>query len=276
MRGTEETMKPKRNLTRLEKKDAATINRKGKMETTKSSSSSVAFWAKDPTALLQQQHLLEMWPTMNMCYEQKLNAVTRLVLVITLVGYFVSRSLKTLLVGGITLVLIVLLYQWRRKNKKSEEEGFAVIEPLSTALQDTYLNPATLQTALKSEFQLGTKKNPFSNVLLTEIGDNPTRQAAPPAFNVDVDEDITKNVKRAVQQMNPTIKNTNKQLFGDLWQNFQLDQSNRVFYSTANTRVSNDQTAFAKFLYGTMPSAKESTPEGAFARVQDNYRYTLY
>ena len=76
--------------------------------------------------------------------------------------------------------------------------------------------------------------------------------------------------------MNPGIKNTNKQLYGDLFQEFELDQSNRAFFSTANTRVENDQSAYAQFLFGTMPSAKESTPEGAFARVQDNYRYTLY
>ena len=86
-----------------------------------------------------------------------------------------------------------------------------------------------------------------------------------------------KNVKKAVQYMNPGIKNTNKQLYGDLWNNFELDQSNRLFYSTANTRVANDQGAFAQFLYNDLKySGKESTPEGAIARVQDNYRYTLY
>jgi hypothetical protein len=77
--------------------------------------------------------------------------------------------------------------------------------------------------------------------------------------------------------MNPGIKNTNKQLYGDLWQNFLLDDSNRVFYSTANTRVQpGDQSSFGKYLYGTMFSAKESTPEGNMQRIADNYRYTLY
>jgi hypothetical protein len=95
---------------------------------------------------------------------------------------------------------------------------------------------------------------------------------------VDVDENITKNVKRSVQMMNPEIRNTDKQLYGDLWHNFTLDQSNRVFYSTANTRVEpGDQSAFAQYLYNDLKySGKESTPEGAIARVQDNYRYTLY
>ena len=90
-------------------------------------------------------------------------------------------------------------------------------------------------------------------------------------------DDITKNVKKTVQMLNPGINNTNKQLYSSLWDNFDLDQSNRIFYSTANTRVANDQGAFAQFLYNDLKySAKEDTPEGAIARVQDNYRYTLY
>ena len=142
---------------------------------------------------------------------------------------------------------------------------------------DYYVNPKTLDSVLKSEFKEGNKKNPFSNVLLTQIGDEPERKSAPPAFNVDCDEDITKNVKRAVQMMNPGIKNTNKQLYGDLYQEFELDQSNRAFFSTANTRVQNDQSAFAQFLYNDLKySSKESTSAGAIARVQDSYRYTLY
>ena len=129
---------------------------------------------------------------------------------------------------------------------------------------------------LKTEFKQGTKKNPFSNVLLTQIEGDPNRKPAPPAFNMEVDEDISTNVKKTVQMLNDGIKNTDKQLFGNLWSEFQLDQSNRAFYSTANTKTSNDQGAYAKFLYGNMPSAKESTPEGNMQRYADAHRYTLY
>ena len=102
--------------------------------------------------------------------------------------------------------------------------------------------------------------------------DTPDRKNAAPSFNLDVSEDITKDVKGMVQQLNPEIKNTNKQLYGDLYQKFELDQSNRVFFSTANTKITNDQGSFANFLYGNMPSAKEGDP---FALTQDNYRYIL-
>jgi hypothetical protein len=192
-------------------------------------------------------------------------------------------SERILLVGGLTLAVIFVLFNMRKQKitKQMLNEGFQVQSNEVTGMFDknqaSYVNPVTLDSVLKSEFKEGTKKNPFSNVLLTQINDDPERKSAPPSFNVDVDEDITKNVKRSVQMMNPGIKNTNKQLFGDLWQEFELDQSNRAFFSTANTRVQpGDQASFGQFLYGTMPSAKESTPEGAFARVQDNYRYTLY
>jgi hypothetical protein len=243
----------------------------------------VQFWSNDPTVLFNKEYILELWPTTNMCYEQKLNSITRLIILITILGYILTMSERVLLIGALTLAVIFVLFNMRKQKitKQMLNEGFQVQSNEVTGMFDknqaSYVNPVTLDSVLKSEFKEGTKKNPFSNVLLTQINDDPERKSAPPSFNVDVDEDITKNVKRSVQMMNPGIKNTNKQLFGDLWQEFELDQSNRAFFSTANTRVQpGDQASFGQFLYGTMPSAKESTPEGAFARVQDNYRYTLY
>jgi hypothetical protein len=169
----------------------------------------------------------------------------------------------------------------QKVTKEMLKEGFVVEGDKVFGLEaktpnDVVVNPETLESVLKSEFKEGNKKNPFSNVLLTQINDEPNRKAAPPSFNPKVEEDITTNVKKAVQFMNPGIKNTNFQLYGDLWENFELDQSNRAFFTTANTRVANDQGAFGKYLYGTMPSAKGSTMEDNIQREKDNYRYTLY
>lgn len=241
----------------------------------------ISFWTNEPTILFNKEYIFELWPTTDMCYEQKLNAITRLVILITILGYILTMSQRVLLVGSVTLVIIFVLFKMRKQKitKEMLNEGFLNQQPKEPITNNgpAYINPVTLESVLKSEFKEGNKKNPFSNVLLTQIEDDPERKSAPPSFNVDVDEDITKNVKRSVQMMNPGIKNTNKQLFGDLWQQFELDQSNRVFYSTPNTNVQpGDQSSFGQYLYGTMYSAKESTPEGAFARVQDNFRYILY
>jgi len=237
----------------------------------------ISFWINEPTILFNKEYIFELWPTIDMCYEQKLNAITRLVILITILGYILTMSKRILLVGVVTLVVIFVLFKMRKEKvtKEMVNEGFKVIS--RDQGDSSFVNPVTLESVLKSEFEEGNKKNPFSNVLLTQIEDDPERKSAPPSFNVDVDEDITKNVKRSVQMMNPGIKNTNKQLFGDLWQQFELDQSNRIFYSTPNTRVQpGDQSSFGQYLYGTMPSAKESTPDGNMQRYANAYRYTLY
>ena len=240
---------------------------------------STQFWTNEPTILLNKEYIFDLWPTSNMNYEQKLNAITRLIIIITILGYILTSSIRILVAGIVTIVVIFIMYKMRKQKLTSEimKEGFKITGNQSTSDNPTTItNPETLQTALKSEFKLGNKKNPFSNVLLTDIMDDPDRKAAPPSFNPEVDVDITKNIKKSVQFMNPGIKNTNKQLYGELWENFELDQSNRAFFSTANTRVVNDQGAFSKFLYGDMPSAKGSSVEDNLQREKDNYRYTLY
>jgi hypothetical protein len=234
----------------------------------------IKVWFDDPTILFNKNYIFELWPTMDMCYEQKMNAISRLIILITILGYILTTSQRIVAVGVLTLVVVYILFKTRKQKITNEmlNEGFT-----SQTNVDVVGEPVPLDTVLKTEFKTGNKKNPFSNVLLTQIGDEPDRKSAPPSFNVYVDESITKNVKRAIQMMNPGIKNTNKQLFGDLYQEFELDNCLRVFNSTPNSRVENDQSAYAQYLYNDLKySGKESTPEGALARVQDNYRYTLY
>ena len=238
----------------------------------------VPFWVNEPSILFNKTYIFELFPTSKMSYNRQMNSISRLIILLTIVGYLITLSLKLIFISIATLFVIFLLHQ-----QKEKKEGFSqpqVYKSMCTGGGNSceeIVNPETLQSFARNEFKEGNKKNPFSNVLLTEILDDPNRNAAPPSFNPVIEEDITTNVKRSVQMMNPGIDNTNKQLFSDLTDKFYLDQSNRAFFSTANTRVSNDQTAFANFLYGDLKySAKESTPEGAITRVKDSYRYTLY
>ena len=157
------------------------------------------------------------------------------------------------------------------KNMFDSKEGFSGIDMKNQEAK--IITPDTLKTYLKTDFETTSKKNPLGNVLLTEIMDNPTRKSAPPSFNTEVYEDINVSTKKMIQSLNPGIKNTNKQLFGDLGEEFEFDQSQWSFYSTPNTKIPNDQGAFADYLYGNMPSCRDGD---AFACVQDNLRYNLY
>lgn len=250
----------------------------------------IQFWSNDPTIIMNKDYIFEVWPTPKMTFEQKLNAISRLIIILTVLGFIFTMSTKILLVGIITLVVIFALYKSRKQKVTKEMFQNLITENnnpggalsainkgiASMGSGEKIVNPETLEEFLKKDFEPNTKTNPFANVLLTDIGDNPERKSAPPSFNPDVYEDITHSVKKMVQKLNPGIKNTNKQLYGDLGENFYLDQSNRNFFSTANTRIANDQGAFAEFLYGNMPSSKESNALGAMQRVADSYRYTLY
>jgi len=246
----------------------------------------IQFWTNDFTILFNKENIFELWPTSSMEYNQKLNAISRLIILLTILGFVVTMSLKLLFVGIVTIGAIIALHRMQKQKVTSKilAEGFSGNDEnnLQTSIlqnisqQNLQINPSNLETILKSDFKMGNKKNPYSNVLLTDIADDPMRKPAPPAFNPEVDEEIVRTTKKMVQDLNPGIKNAQKQLFGDLYNNFELDQSNRLFYSTANTKVANDQGAFGEYLYGYMPSAKESNADGALARVQDNYRYTLY
>lgn len=241
----------------------------------------IPFWANEPTVLFNKDYILQMWPLQTMTFDEKLNAISRLIIILSILGFIITKSIRFLVMGLVTLAIIYLVYKMRKQKivkellNKDDKEGFKNMDK-NGYLQPTNItisNPETLETYLKSDFEPTNKKNPLGNVLLTEITDNPQRKAAPPAFNTEVYEDINNSTKKMVQFLNPDIKNTNKQLFGDLGEKFEFDQSMWYYYSTPNTKIPNDQGAFANYLYGDMPSCRGGDD---VACVKDNFRYTLY
>jgi hypothetical protein len=241
------------------------------------------FWSNDPTILFNKDSITQLWPTQQMTFEVKLNAISRIVCLLTILGFLFTKNWNILIVGILTLAIIFSIYKFRKQKLvssliKNNKEGFIMNSLAPTQFTDTTnktTNPITLDTVLRSDFYPTTKKNPFGNVLLTDIMDDPDRKAAAPSFNPDVHDDINKMVKKQTQMLNPGIKNTNKQLYGDLKDNYDLDMSMMRFHTTSNSRVTNDQGAYAEYLYGNMYSGKDSGAEGALMRIKDNPRYLL-
>ena len=52
------------------------------------------FWLNDPTILLNKNQLTEIWPSQELSFERKLNAITRLILILTLLGFLATKSIK--------------------------------------------------------------------------------------------------------------------------------------------------------------------------------------
>jgi hypothetical protein len=224
------------------------------------------FWVNNPSILLNKKYIIELWPSNNMDFEEKLNAITRFVILLTILGFIFTKSENIIFIGIITLIIIVILFYTKKERTPKGLEAFTTTP---TKITDSTM----LDKFLKKEYEPVNKKNPLNNVLLTEIYDSPNRRSAPPSFQPQVYEDINTSTKKMIQQLNPTIENTNKQLFGGLGEKFEFDQSMQQYYSTPNTKIPNDQGAYANYLYGDMPSCKEGD---AIACIRDNGRYNLY
>ena len=226
---------------------------------------SMPLWTNEPTILFHKDYILELWPFENLSHTQKINAITRMIIILAIIGLIVTNSYYIVVVALIALLAILFLSKTKEEptNKKCNIETF---------MNNTYVHPETKKVALKSDFEKGTKQNPFGNVLLTDINDNPEKKSAPPSFIKEVGESIKQNIEQMVLENNPHMKDKQE----NLWDQFEGDRANHAFYSTANTRVDNDQGAYADFLYGNMPSSKESNANGALMRTKNNSRYTLY
>jgi predicted histidine transporter YuiF (NhaC family) len=82
--------------------------------------------------------MFDLWPTSEMCYEQKLNAITRLIIIITILGYILTMNNRILIAGFFTLLVIFILYKMRKQKitKEMLNEGFKVQSNEVTGLFD--------------------------------------------------------------------------------------------------------------------------------------------
>jgi len=215
------------------------------------------FWINKPEILIDYEKLTEVWPTEKMTFIEKLNSISRLIILLTVIGFLITRNYQIILTGVITLGVIIFLYYGENNKQK---EGF-------TLNQNLRLDPIPSKDCnntkyfSKDNFYKLKEQNPLGNVLLPEIGDDPQRKNAPPTFNESVQVDVNNNTKDMVKKLNPTIPDLDEKLFRDLGDNFQFENSMIHFNSTPNTSVPNDQKSFAEFCYGNMKSCKDtSTP----------------
>ena len=207
-----------------------------------------SFWFQHPSVLVKD---FELWPRETMSFDRKLNAITRLIILLSLLGYLYTQNVQILIVGLVTLGVIVFLHQ--QKMALKEKEGFTVRDLVPNNENNSFYKP--------------TSKNPLSNVLLTEIHDDPNREAAPPAFDPSTHREINRDVQQMVQDQHPDFPEMKEKLFKDLGDSVGFHNSMIPFNSNPATQIPNDQNAFAKFCYGDMPSCKAGDDVACLQKV---------
>ena len=196
------------------------------------------FWLSDPNILFKHDKITEIWPVKRMSFTEKLNAITRLIIVLTIVGMCFENRLHIGITGIITILCIAMLYHFKKNDTK--KEGLVNRKP------PEYSGPRTAPTV----------ENPVMNVLLTERKDNPDRPPAEKSFEPEVEEKINNDTQKFIAKNFGDPEITEK-LFQDLGDKFTFDRSMRQWYSTPNTQIPSDQKSFAEWCYGDMISCKE-------------------
>jgi len=231
-----------------------------------------SFWLQDPTVLFNNAGITQIVPTADMTREAKLNAISRLIIVLTLLGYLLTMSYNLLLLGVVSLGMIAVLSsattatgqgkQHNATQPSDKKEGFANYANYNTGrrrkMKTSEANDANASAAAQGlTFQAPTPQDPLMNVLLTDIQDRPGRPAAEPAFNPKVEHDINQSTQKFVVDDLGGNPNLEDRLFRDLGDNYEFSNSMRNYFATPNTKIPNDQHAFAEYCYGSMISCKE-------------------
>lgn len=194
--------------------------------------------------LFDKEEILEFWPSNKMTLTRKMNAITRTIVLLTLIGFLFTQSAKLLITSLITIVVLVILYktQFEKKQLEGLRES-AYREGFEGRNSDKFID------VFKDNFTTPTKKNPMMNVMMTDYGDNPQRKMAAPSYN-----------KRIAEQINDKSIKRNK-LYQDLGDNLAFEHQMRNFHSMPNTTIPNNQKGFAEFCYGNMQSCKGGDSE---------------
>ena len=189
------------------------------------------FWIDQPKILFNVDHIHEIWIYPEMSLNEKLNAMTRLILLLSLLGYvFLNRSIF-LVIGLILVALIVILY-------KRED------------LLEGMTNP---------QVQPIQPNNPLNNVLMTDYQDNPTLKPNHPVYSNNVENAINTSALSSILLQNKDNKDIG-QGFSSTRDQMEFEQSMRPFVTQPVNSVDQAEYGdFIKFITGTMPSQKPLT-----------------
>jgi len=188
-----------------------------------------AFWINDVSILFRKDRLTEYFPSKEMSKIEKLNAIGRLSILSSIILILYKGQTWPLYIGILGLLFSFLLYRFSDK-----------VTDIQTVIANTDLSQIG-DIVYGTECTAPTKNNPFMNISVNEYLDNPTRAGA--CDQMDVKEE--------------TETYFNKNLYKDINDLFNKNNSQRMFHTNPITTIPNDQGNFANWLYSVPSTCKE-------------------
>jgi hypothetical protein len=206
------------------------------------------FWMENPNALWGWKWI----PLPHDTPEEQMNAVTRLIIVSSIVMFLWLGTFRVFLVGFVTLLVIVLLYSHQLKMMESMTFRKELVDRARKAA-----SLSAIHEPFDDLFDKPTPENPFCNPTLADIHATVPKKPAPPPSDPQTKHDILSSAMQMVQDQHPDCPDIAQKLFGTSHDMLQWEQSLRSFYTVPSSTIPNDQAAFASFCYGSMASCKE-------------------
>jgi hypothetical protein len=198
-------------------------------------------WYNDFTGFITEDNFYKILPFTYMSFEEKLNAIMRFCLYLSIVLSLITVNAKYI---GIVLVAAILSYV------------FYSFETRDKTIAENFLKDKNLEIVDNKLCTRTTIENPFMNPSIADIKYNPDRPAA-----CDIEK-----VKDKVES------NFKKRVYKDVNDIFGREYSSREFYTVPSTTIPNDQGGFAKWLYGSPATCKEGN---GLECKRNTYRYIL-
>ena len=185
------------------------------------------FWIDQPKLLFHSKYIHEIWMYERMTMNQKLNAMTRLIIVLSLLGFICFNRSLFLVMGMILVSAIVIIY--KRKN---------IFEGMDN--KDIPVLPS----------------NPLNNVLMSDYKENPMLAPSHPEYSEKLENSINQSALTAIFKQNTDNKDIQKG-FESSRDQFEFEQSMRPFFTNPVNSVDQIEYGdFLKYCFGKLPCDK--------------------
>ena len=205
------------------------------------------FWVDSPRVLIDTYY--DFFPfseNARLCSSTALNAMTRFGIYLSILLAMIHRSPAYLFISiGIAILAIAAYYGMKQRGVLREGFKNVIVGPtlfaspgasIPNIVGGNELADKNVADIIGTTTRTNpTAANPYMNVLVSEILDNPTR---PVAASVDTPEMI-----RTLSDEFQT------RMYGDPYDVFQHNQNQRTWITQPSTSIPNDQESFQNWLY---------------------------
>jgi len=185
-------------------------------------------WYKDVRVLTRRPR--EFFPCRDQSSAERLNSIVRLLLYCTLAVFLYRRQFKYLAFGLASVAAVSVAHRGTGLAGRPDERrrGLLTREPSTAGKRVGNVLRA------RPRCTVSTPENPFANVLLSDLADNPGR---PPACKYDEHKELIRT-------------NFNRGLVRNVYDVYEKENSQRQFMTMPVTTTTPDTVAFAQFCYG--------------------------